>query len=149
MLYNRIKRISPGTVAETSSFNATSNEHANKITAIDAAAGLTVTLPPASGSGNVYRMFIKTTVTSNTVIMQAPDAATTFAGNAVALQDAADTTVAFETAATTDTVTLNGATQGGLKGHLVTFTDVAADVYLVESIGAATGTEVTPFSAAV
>lgn len=149
MNYNEFNQIKPGTEAETASFQATSQKHGNKITSVNAVAGLTCTLPTATGTGDVYRFFVAATVTSNDYIFQVPDAATTIAGNAVALQDAADTVVAFETVAASDTVTLNGTTTGGLKGHIVTFTDVAADIFLVESIGAATGTEVTPFSAAV
>ncbi len=150
MLYNKFKQIFPGAVVETASaFQVTSQKHANKVTVLDRAAGQAVTLPEATGSGNVYKFFVKTTVTSNTTTIKVRDAATTMAGNAIVLQDAGDTMVGFEAGATADTVTLNGSTLGGLKGQLITITDVAENLFMVESVGAATGVEATPFSATV
>ena len=55
----------------------------------------------------------------------------------------------FYTAATSDTITLDGSTKGGLKGWRVTCTDMAADTWAVMVMSEASGTEATPFSAAV
>ena len=116
---------------------------------VNAAAGLTLTLPAATGTGDEYSIIVGTTVTSNNVIVQVANATDIMAGNAVIGQDAADTTVQFETASTSDTITMNGTTKGGIKGDRITLQDVSAGLWNVEIIGAATGTEVTPFSAAV
>jgi len=43
---------------------------AGALQTINAAAGLTVTLPAASGTGYRYEFLIGTTVTSNTVVIQ-------------------------------------------------------------------------------
>lgn len=122
---------------------------ADTVVVVDAAAGLTLTLPAATGSGYVYRVFIKTTVTSNNVIIAVADATDVMQGTVACAQDAADTVVGWEAAATSDTITLNGTTKGGIRGDFFEFTDVAADLYTVEGVMSGTGTEVTPFSAAV
>lgn len=116
---------------------------------VSAAAGLTLTLPAAVGSGYVYRIFIATTVTSNNVIIAVADATDVMQGNLVCAQDAADTAVIWETASTSDTITLDGTTKGGLRGDFFELTDVAANLYSITGLCAATGTEATPFSAAV
>lgn len=134
--------------AVTASRAITSSD-AGTVIHVSAAAGLTLTLPAASGSGYVYRVFIATTVTSNNVIIAVADATDVMQGNVICAQDAADTAVVWETASTSDTITLNGTTKGGLRGDFFELTDVAADLYMVTGLCAATGTEVTPFSAAV
>ena len=45
--------------------------------------------------------------------------------------------------------TLNGGTTGGLIGGLITIVDVAANKYAVVGTSVGSGTEATPFSAAV
>jgi hypothetical protein len=122
---------------------------ADTIISVDAAAGLTLTLPAATGSGYVYRVFIKTTVTSNNVIIQVADATDVMQGLIMCAQDAADTIVGWESASTSDTITLNGTTKGGVRGDYFEFTDIDTDLYRVTGIMSGTGTEVTPYSAAV
>lgn len=123
------------------------DDHAFRAIVLDRAGGIAVTLPAATGSGDVYSMFIKTTFTgSSTIKVVGNDVMTGFAE---ILQDAADTIVAFETAADTDTITFNGTTTGGLLGTQVVLVDIAADLWAVSVIGAATGIEATPFSATV
>lgn len=123
--------------------------YADTITTINAAAGLTVTLPAATGLGDEYEFFIGTTVTSNSVIIRVASASDIMQGVAVQAADAGATSNAWETAADSDTITMNGTTTGGLKGDIVRLKDVSSGVWMVNVIGAATGTEATPFSAAV
>lgn len=135
--------------AVTASRAITSSD-AGTIIHVSAAAGLTLTLPAATGSGYVYRVFIATTVTSNNVVIQVADASDVMQGNILMAADtAADLTLGFEAASTSDTITLNGSTKGGIRGDFFEFTDVAADLYLVTGLCSGTGTEVTMFSAAV
>ena len=123
------------------------NDHAFRVIVLDRAAGIAATLPAATGSGDVYSFFIKTTFTgSSTIKVVGNDI---MQGYATLLQDAADTVVAFETASDSDTITFNGTTTGGLVGTQVELIDVAADTWSVALTGAATGTEATPFSATV
>jgi hypothetical protein len=116
---------------------------------LNRAAGVTVTLPDATASGRKLRFIVGTTVTSNNDIIAVPDAANVMTGHALLAQDAADTAVMFETASDSDTITMNGSTKGGIKGDIVELIDIGADLWWVRVQGSATGTEATPFSAAV
>lgn len=116
---------------------------------VNRAAGATLTLPGASGSGVEFDIVVGTTITSNNLIVQVANASDVMAGVAVNAADGGDTAVAFETAADSDTITLNGSTKGGIKGDRIRVKDVAANLWQVNIVGAGTGTEVTPFSAAV
>jgi hypothetical protein len=53
------------------------------------------------------------------------------------------------TSATTDTITMNGSTTGGVVGSWVKMKDVATGFWRLEGGLVCTGTEATPFSAAV
>jgi hypothetical protein len=125
------------------------DSHTETVCTINAAAGLTVTLPAAYGSGKKFTFLIGTTVTSNNVIIQVANSSDTMAGICTMAQDAADTVVMFETAAASDTITMNGSTKGGLKGDQIILQDVSANLWSVAMVASGTGTEATPFSAAV
>lgn len=140
-----IQRLSSGVNSITASETLTSKDGVGTIV-LNAAAGATVTLPAATGSGTEYIVIVGTTVTSNTYVINASTNGADFFGNAVALQDGGDTLVAFEAAANNNTFTMNGTTQGGLKGQRIKIVDIGTDAYAIESIGAATGAEATPFS---
>jgi len=127
----------------------TSASHAGRTMVLDIASGATVTLPAASGTGNVYKFFVATTVTSNDYIIQVANASDTMAGMAIVANDGGDTASIFETAADSDTITMDGSTTGGILGAQVEIQDVASNVFSVVVRSAATGTEATPFSAAV
>ena len=122
---------------------------AETICTVNAAAGLTLTLPAATGSGINFKVFIGTTVTSNNVIIQVANASDVMAGLVISAADAGDTLNGWETASTSDTITLNGTTKGGVKGDLYELTDCAANLWAVMGRSSSTGTEATPFSAAV
>lgn len=124
------------------------NDHAFRPIVLDRAAGIAVTLPAATGSGDTYSFYIKTTFTGSATIKVA-NASDVMTGYAELLQDAADTVAAFETAATTDTITFDGSTTGGLLGTQVVLVDLATNLWGVSVVGAATGVEATPFSATV
>jgi hypothetical protein len=133
--------------ATASTLTVTKLLHDQKIVTLNRAGGIAVTLPAASGTGNWFRFVIGTTFTSSATISVVGD--DTMTGSAILSQDAADTAVMFETAADSDTITFNGTTTGGLKGTFVELIDIAADLWYVRVVGAATGSEATPFSAAV
>lgn len=136
------------TLANAATLAVRADAHLGTPIVLDRAAGVTATLPSATGSGNAYEFLVATTVTSNSYKIQVTTT-DVMTGSALLLQDAADTVVGFETAATSDTVTLNGTTTGGITGAKVKVTDIASGKWFVEVISAATGTEATPFSAAV
>lgn len=147
---SRISQPAPGILnvtAATQILNA--KDHSGRTIALNRAAGIAVTLPPATGSGAIYKFVVVTTVTSNSNTIKVANASDTMCGNCVTLQDAGDTMVGFEAGATADTITGNGTTTGGLKGDVWIVEDVAANLYHVIGRVAATGSEATPFSATV
>lgn len=124
--------------------------YAGKTILLNRAAGITVTLPAASGSGDVYNFVLQTAVTSNSTIIKVANATDVISGLCVQGSDGgAGAVLAWQTAATSDTITFNGSTTGGLKGDKVVLEDVASGLWSVSIASAATGIEATPFSATV
>lgn len=120
---------------------------AGTVLTVNAAAGLTLTLPAATGTGREFTIVVGTTVTSNDYIIQVASADDVMAGAIGVTTDAAG--VVIPTAATSDTITMNGSTTGGLAGSTVVLRDAASGVWNVTGALVSTGTEATPFSAAV
>jgi hypothetical protein len=127
----------------------TAAAHSGRTVLLDRAAGQALTLPAASGTGNSYKFFVATTITSNSTTIKVADATDIMAGVAIVANDSDASASLFETAADSDTITFNGSTTGGIKGATVELQDVAANLWSVRIVGAATGTEATPFSATV
>ncbi len=121
--------------------------HAGTTSVLNAAAGLTITLPAASGTGDEYSISVGTTVTSNNYIIQVANGSDIMQGAISVATDIAGVTC--PTTTTSDTITMNGTTSGGLKGSLVVLKDVAANLWEVSGALVSTGAESTPFSAAV
>jgi hypothetical protein len=139
-----------GPVQVTSStLDLNNRDYLNRTIVQNAAAGCVFTLPPATGGGDKVRIICQTTITSNALKVQVANAADTMTGVAILGQDGGDTVVLFETASTSDTVSGNGTTTGGVKGDCIELEDIASNLWYVRFVGSATGTEATPFSAAV
>lgn len=134
----------------TASATLSKKSHADTVLLLSAAAGLTMTLPASSGDGTTFRFFVKTTVTSNNDIIQVANSTDVMQGSCVmATAAASDNVVAFETAATSDTITMNGSTKGGLIGDYIELQDVSLGFWQLKMVCQGTGSTVTPFSAAV
>ena len=134
--------------ATAATLTVTAAAHAGRTVILDRAAGQAVTLPAATGSGNAYRFFVATTITSNTTTIKVVGD-DVMAGVAIVANDTDASASIFETASTSDTITFDGSTTGGIRGATVELQDVAADLWSVRVVGAATGSEATPFSATV
>lgn len=132
-----------------STLTVTEASHDGKVITVNRAAGSTLTLPAATGSGAKITVFIGTTVTSNDVIIKVADATDVMAGTAWMANDTDATVSGFEAAATDDTITLNGSTKGGIKGDRIELIDVASNLWSVQAFLQGTGSEATPFSATV
>lgn len=136
-------------IAVTGDVTLDPDVHGEALCLLDKAAGLTVTLPAATGSGTTYRLLVKTTVSSNSTIIQVADANDTMVGN---LQTASTTIGANDQEAaggTDDTITMNGTTTGGIAGSYVELTDAAANLWLIAGSLVGSGTIATSLSAAV
>lgn len=126
--------------------SANIDSYNGKTIPLNRAAGITVTLPTATGSQAVLRFIVGTTFTSSGVI-QVAGAADTMTGTAL-VSNAANSTV-FGTLNASDTITMNGTTTGGLSGSYVELCDVASGDWVVRASLLGSGTIATPFSAAV
>lgn len=112
-------------------------------------AALTFTLPASSGSGVRYRFRVSVVNTSNYVI-QVANSTDVMAGGLIMGNDTAGGANVWSTASTSDTITLNGTTTGGVnKGDYVDLEDIASGTWAVTGHITGSGTEATPFSAAV
>ena len=133
------------TVADAT-VTTTDDAHVGQRVVFNRAAGVTATLPAATGSGNRYEFIGAIDATGNQIIQVTGN--DTMAGVAYLGNDSAGASC-FYTADTSDTITLDGSTKGGLKGWRVICDDIAADTWAVLVMSEASGTEATPFSAAV
>ncbi len=134
------------TTAITASTLTVDSSYNGKTILISRAAGTAVTLPAATGSQAKYMVRLAASVTSNSTTVKVANATDIMQGDAVVT---ASTPGAFYTTATSDTITMNGSTTGGLVGSYVELTDVAAGVWLVHAVLIGSGTVATPFSATV
>lgn len=123
--------------------------HGGRVIAINAAAGCAVTLPNATGTGSVYKFFIGTTITSNSTTIKVNNATDVMSGRAFVISDGAAAVLGYATAASSDTITLDGTTTGGYAGDIIEIVDVSPGIFQVKVLTKATGTEATPFSATV
>jgi len=128
----------------------TAAEHANRILYCTTAATLTWTLPTPSGTGNWYLFLQGILATGDKVIKCASTTATALIGS-VTFSDgdaAQGTGEGFKPAATSDVITMNATTTGGILGDWIKVTDVATEVWFVEGqLSTAAGSNpATPFS---
>ena len=135
--------------ATGATLTCTKDVHAGRTTVISAVAGCAVTLPAATGTGSVYRFIIGATITSNSTTIKVANSTDVMSGRAFVISDGAAAVLGYATGATSDTITLNGTTLGGLIGDHIEIIDAIAGTFAVRVFTAATGTEATPFSATV
>lgn len=131
-----------------SALSLTAGGHAGQKIVSNLAGAQTFTLPAATGSGNVYEVFVQTTKTGDLVI-QAASASDTMCGSAVLGLDGGDTVAFYAAGATADTITLDGSTTGGVSGAYVKLVDIASTLWHATVISDASGSEASPFSAEV
>lgn len=133
----------------TASATLDRDTHGGAVTRLSAAAGLTVTLPASTGKGDVYKLFVLTTVTSNNYVIQVANASDTIAGIATTATTTTGAGTHEAAGGTDDTITLNGTTTGGIVGSYIELEDVSANLWRVNAHLAGSGVLATPFSAAV
>jgi hypothetical protein len=107
------------------------------------AAGITVTLPAATGSNATYSFVVSTTVTSNSNIIKVANATDVLNGT---LNVSGATGTVFGTVPASDTITMNGTTTGGLAGTNLKFTCISTTQWLVEGNNLGTGSVATAFA---
>jgi hypothetical protein len=124
--------------------------HESKTILLDTLAGSTVTLPASTGGGAKYRFCISIVPTSNSHIIKVQNSTDVMSGVIVEGTVTTAAALAWQTAASSDTITLNRSTTGGtIKGEWIEVEDIAVGFWAVRGLIANTGTGLTPFSATV
>jgi len=149
---NRACDVSARVVTLSGSTSITEATHDGKLLNLTGTgSAFTQTLPAATGSGARFLFTVGAVNTSNHIIAVA-NASDTMKGNIVtnSTGDTPDLAQPWPTAADSDTITLNGTTTGGQAvGDFVECIDIATNTWLVRGVTTTSGTEATPFSAAV
>lgn len=124
------------------------NLHANRLILVGfATSAVTIKLPQAVGSGDVYKVLNTVARTSGSLTFQLVNTASVFNVMVESLDSTAvatDTSSWFSTNATQ--ILLNITTTGGLGGDSIEFVDGAAGTWYVKGITRCSGDKVTPLS---
>lgn len=123
--------------------------HGNRVVTVSSAAPLAVTLPQATGSGTKYKFQVQVAATATGHTIKVANGTDVMQGIAWQLTSSSNNTIGFATSATSDTITLNGTTLGGVAGDVIEITDVKTGFFSVLLNTVATGSYATPFSATV
>ncbi len=115
--------------------------HANRIIVFPAAGG-TVTLPAALGTGHRYRFCVKILLTTNLVINAV--SGDVFIGGCMGSTDVGG--ISFICTSGDDIITFNQTTSGGLAGSYIEIEDIAAGFWQTTGWVVTSGSEGTPFS---
>jgi hypothetical protein len=164
-LWNQLKRVKGDMTTEDintlsvevinvtgSTVTLTAATHGRRIVTLSRAAGVTVTLPAATGSGERYTIITATTVSSNSNIIQAASADDSFTGGCVGSDTDGEgaTGYTWNADANDDTITMDGTATGGVAGDKWELIDYASGLFMVFGyLTQSGGSEATPFSAAV
>jgi hypothetical protein len=136
-------------IAAGSSVTLTSKD-SGSIVCLDTAAGSTVTLPSATGSGATFKILVTVTATSNSHKIQVANASDEMRGFVIADASEATAPNIWWAADNDDTITLNRTTTGtAAQGQYFEIIDAAANHFFVRGFVEQSGSEATPFSAAV
>ena len=133
---------------DTDTLSLTQALHANRI-AYCLDASLAITLPEATGTGDVYTVVLGIQATAVTIVT-ADTANCSMRGMLNAYDTDSEATLpSYPAVAGDDTITLNGVATGGKIYDRFVFQDILTDVWLVSGqIALSGGSEVTPFSSA-
>ena len=153
-------------ITANSSTTLTVSEHAGRIVYNSGAGAVTYTLPainatadsavsgPGADYNNSNNIGAKFTIFSDTtktgsLIVQVANATDVMSGRAYFLDDTSANAVGFNTAAASDTITLNGSDTGGIAPSIIECVALTTGKWAVTVNSSNTGTPATPFSAAV
>lgn len=150
---NRIADKSASVVDVTAAtVSLTVADHGDRIITLNRAAGVTVTLPAATGSGVSFTIVIGTAATSNANIIETSATTEHMTGSLRGVDDDAEGATGYQWNAETndDTITMDGTATGGKAGDTIILLDYEATNWTVRGhLTQSGGSEATPFSAAV
>lgn len=146
---NRTCDISTRVVTTTATaLSLTVTEHADRVVLVNTNSTVanTFTLPVATGSGAKFTIVNNIQQTQGTIVVAANGTLDTLKGVAIIGDTTAETAGAFLTTATSDKLSMDLTTTGGLGGDTVELLDGAANVWTVRATLTGSGTLATPFS---
>ena len=123
--------------------------HAGRLVVLSGAtanAGVAITPPAATGTGNVYTIVFGSSVTSNTTTIDAKAGAASDVFYGWLQSYKATTFTPYITASNSNLLTFDGSTTGGIKGDRIQLIDAATNVWIVSGFVNQTGTIASPFS---
>lgn len=135
--------------AGATTLTVTAASHNGRIITLANTAPITVTLPQATGTGNRYRFYVGQAATGTASKIQVANATDVMAGVQWVLTTSSANVIGYPTTATSDTLSMNGSTQGGVAGDVIEIVDVITGIFSVQMNCQSTGSTATPFSAAV
>lgn len=138
----------PLVTSTASSLTLDPTTHGGAIVVLNPAAGVAVTLPAATGTEDVYRILIGTTVGASSTIKVA-GTSDTYVGWVSSATTTAGAGLHEAAGGTDDTITMNGTTTGGIVGSYLEFTDYASGKWLVKALLVGSGSLATTLSASV
>lgn len=132
--------------AAASTLAVTADLHAGRIILLSRLAGVTATLPAATGSGNIYTFKVGAVPTSNAHVIAAKTT-DTMSGLAMMQEASAGTMLGWLIDGTDDKLTINGTTTGGETiGDTIICVDAQNTTWHVLCYLTGSGTEATPAS---
>lgn len=131
------------------SLTITQATHGGRTVTVSSAAPIAITLPQATGTGTRFRFVIQVAATATQHTIKVANSTDVLQGYVFSLTTASANVIGFGTSATSDTVTLNGTTTGGVAGSMWEIEDIKTGFFRVMGFDAPTGTTATPFSATV
>ncbi len=137
-----------GIVTITAASDAiTRTEHAGRTVVLSRSGGIDLTMPEATGSGDVY-VFVFGVATADAYTIAGDDTDVDFAGTIVGFDgDGEPANGWYDADATSLSFGGTSQAQGGSVGDRIVLTDIAADLWAVQGVIAQGGTEATPFVA--
>jgi hypothetical protein len=127
----------------------TAAAHGNRVVTISSAAPIAITLPQATGTGTTYKFQMQVAATGTVSTIKVANATDVMQGIVFCLITATPFAENFGTSATSDTISMDGSTLGGVVGDVWEIQDVKTGFFSVRGYTAPTGTKATPFSATV
>jgi hypothetical protein len=146
---NRVADASARVIPTTATaLSLTVTQHAERVVLVNSNTTVanTFTLPAATGSGSKFTVIVGTPQTQGSIVVAA---LTTDVVRGVCRHShtTAAAISAYLTTATSDKISLNATTTGGLGGDVIELWDVASGTWQVECRLTANGSQATPFSA--
>ena len=135
--------------AGATTLTVTRATHGGRVMALANTAPIAVTLPQATGTGAMYTFQIQQAATGTSSTIKVANGTDVMQGVSWVLTTSSANVIGYATSATSDTVSLNGTTLGGVAGDIIEIQDVKTGFFAVKIFCQATGSTATPFSATV